>query len=515
MAESDSRLLAKEAQKKGYDVYSEIEIGDNSDVLKKYDEIKKKEGFTLEGATTSTLSKEEKLAEVRKKLGLLSKKQQPKESIKMQYSLEDTAKPMNEYLPQTFKKKRRKKKKSSRTHAIEISNINNNITSSDITMTDIDSSEDHGSRAISEKKDKIIQNLEIQKKQTKAKAYEKAIHKAKINSLALLDDDNIEEDNELYESLKKKRNIGRNNTFALNPSNIASQIKNRRQRIDASTKKEDNINSGVIFSSTSEFVRNIDTTSQKEKRKDIISPSIKEEKQENIVNNEKQIENLKDDSMDIDGDEITQKEDPITIEDEPLVSEGIGATLKYIQKTGDVDLLKTDGLIAGRRTDAILSEDPDDPAPDINLNHYDKYGRVLTIKERFREMSHQFHGRGPSLNKKEKQLRKLHQELRIPENTSDTTSIGRNNETKTKKRKNIVYNAKATELAGPTGQLFKPKPEELNAYKDISQSKSSTAATKRTNTGKIEFALSAGQKRKNIDGYSNDSNPSPKKRAKR
>ena len=31
--------------------------------------------------------------------------------------------------------------------------------------------------------------------------YEKAIHKAKINSLALLDDDNIEEDNELYESL--------------------------------------------------------------------------------------------------------------------------------------------------------------------------------------------------------------------------------------------------------------------------------------------------------------------------
>ena len=57
-------------------------------------------------------------------------------------------------------------------------------------------------------------------------------------------------------------------------------------------------------------------------------------------------------------------------------------------------------------------------------------------------------------------------------------------------------------IEGPDQVFNKPNPEELNANRDISQSK---AAMKRTNKGAL-----SGQKRKNID----DSNDPPKKRSK-
>ena len=114
MAESDKWTLGQEATKKGYNVYEEIEKGDKTDVLKKYDELQGKTGFRLDGAVTSSLTKEERLAEVRRKLGgsLLTKK--PPQSEAVSYSLEGTAQVASEYLPQTFKKKRRKKASSSR-----------------------------------------------------------------------------------------------------------------------------------------------------------------------------------------------------------------------------------------------------------------------------------------------------------------------------------------------------------------------------------------------------------------
>ena len=170
MAEVDRLNFHKEAAKKGYNVYDEIETGDHTHVLKKYDEPTfRKEGFRLEGENTSTLSKEERLAEVRKKLGSVFKKSAtPAEPVKAQYSLNDEAKPMGEFLPQTFKKKRRKKKvKSSRTQT-SMSDLDVQPTPAPVPGMLAENDTDHGSRNTAST-EAARKNQIAAKKDTKAK----------------------------------------------------------------------------------------------------------------------------------------------------------------------------------------------------------------------------------------------------------------------------------------------------------------------------------------------------------
>lgn len=48
----------------------------------------------------------------------------------------------------------------------------------------------------------------------------------------------------------------------------------------------------------------------------------------------------------------------------------------------------------------------------IKLEYVDEFGRELTPKEAFRQLSYKFHGKGPGKAKQEKRLRKYIQELR-------------------------------------------------------------------------------------------------------
>uniref|UniRef100_A0A1A9VS64 Uncharacterized protein n=1 Tax=Glossina austeni TaxID=7395 RepID=A0A1A9VS64_GLOAU len=48
--------------------------------------------------------------------------------------------------------------------------------------------------------------------------------------------------------------------------------------------------------------------------------------------------------------------------------------------------------------------------PNIKLEYIDDNGRILSLKETFRYLSHKFHGKGPGKNKIEKCLKKMEQE---------------------------------------------------------------------------------------------------------
>jgi len=61
----------------------------------------------------------------------------------------------------------------------------------------------------------------------------------------------------------------------------------------------------------------------------------------------------------------------------------------------------------GRKNDKLTDVDNRDPAPNLRLDYLDEYGRVLTPKEAFRQMSHKFHGKKPGKNKQEKQIKQL------------------------------------------------------------------------------------------------------------
>lgn len=54
----------------------------------------------------------------------------------------------------------------------------------------------------------------------------------------------------------------------------------------------------------------------------------------------------------------------------------MGATLQFLRQRGTADLEET---YAGRQNDKKL--DPNDPAPNIKLEHVDQFGRKMTPKQ--------------------------------------------------------------------------------------------------------------------------------------
>jgi U4/U6.U5 tri-snRNP-associated protein 1 len=50
--------------------------------------------------------------------------------------------------------------------------------------------------------------------------------------------------------------------------------------------------------------------------------------------------------------------------------------------------------------------------PDVKLEYHDEFGRTMTPKEAFKELSHQFHGKGSGKGKTEKRLKKIEDEKR-------------------------------------------------------------------------------------------------------
>jgi U4/U6.U5 tri-snRNP-associated protein 1 len=60
--------------------------------------------------------------------------------------------------------------------------------------------------------------------------------------------------------------------------------------------------------------------------------------------------------------------------------------------------------------------------PDVQLNYVDKFGRHMTSKEAFKQLSHQFHGKGSGNTKTKKQLDKIEAEKKkLAEHTLETT----------------------------------------------------------------------------------------------
>ncbi|KAJ1655664.1 hypothetical protein IWQ61_004627 [Dispira simplex] len=61
--------------------------------------------------------------------------------------------------------------------------------------------------------------------------------------------------------------------------------------------------------------------------------------------------------------------------------------------------------------------------PDVRLEYTDEYGQILSTKEAFKHMSHKFHGNQSGKNKTEKRLRKLEQERKILATGSGDTPL--------------------------------------------------------------------------------------------
>lgn len=62
--------------------------------------------------------------------------------------------------------------------------------------------------------------------------------------------------------------------------------------------------------------------------------------------------------------------------------------------------------------------------PVVNIEYHDEFGRTLTQKEAFRQLSHKFHGKTSGKLKTEKRLKKLEEELKLQQMSSTDTPLG-------------------------------------------------------------------------------------------
>lgn len=113
---------------------------------------------------------------------------------------------------------------------------------------------------------------------------------------------------------------------------------------------------------------------------------------------------------DEDDDELEQaEEEDADVDDEqlafvhrqPLASKGMAATLALLKGSGE---LKKSDELAGRAKDE-RQHDPSSGDMGVKLEYRDEFGRKLTQKEAFRQLSYRFHGYGPGKKKSEKRLK--------------------------------------------------------------------------------------------------------------
>lgn len=91
------------------------------------------------------------------------------------------------------------------------------------------------------------------------------------------------------------------------------------------------------------------------------------------------------------------------LQQKPIASKGLAATLALLKSSGD---LKTREELAGRTKD-VRDIDPSSDEFGVKLEYRDEFGRKLTQKEAFRQLSYRFHGFGPQQKKQEKRLKAL------------------------------------------------------------------------------------------------------------
>jgi len=117
--------------------------------------------------------------------------------------------------------------------------------------------------------------------------------------------------------------------------------------------------------------------------------------------------------------EAPKRKSAATVTSEPLVSCGMAATMALLSRSGE---LKNKVAFAGRSKDEQMEVMK--VSKNVTIEYKDEWGRLLTPKEAFRQLSYKFHGRKPGRKKQDKILRKLREDLHVNSGEMNDTPLG-------------------------------------------------------------------------------------------
>merc|ERR1712166_1317413 len=311
------------------------------------------------------------------------------QAIKEQYTEDEVA----AFKKPGDKKMRKKKKMRTKTETIEW----------DVQPESGQISKDHGSRDSSTKAK--AEALSIQAKlAAKQSSYTKALSKAYENSQKLVDgDDECEEEyDELSTALERARRL---------------ELAKKSQKTDLKDfmvkpkDKKDAADDALVLTGTIEFCRGI---TQDEAPKQAAVAVDESEPTQEEADEEMQVAEDKDEDSDDDDDG--------NFVGERNLGRGLGGALEMIRNRGS--LKDSVEMVLGRNEDekSLQVNDADDRVAldaegkklsKFRLEYRDKFGRLLSQKEAFRQLSYGFHGKGPGKSKIEARQRKIAEQQRV------------------------------------------------------------------------------------------------------
>ncbi|KAI3883313.1 hypothetical protein MKW92_031574 [Papaver armeniacum] len=283
--------------------------------------------------------------------------------------------------------------------------------------------------------------------QKRSDAYQSAIAKAaeasealrleQVSIVPVVEDENPvfgDEDDELYKSLEKARNL------ALKERNAASGAQAVSSAITASNKlaesqtpsTEEAEDDKVVFTEVEEFVwgLQLDEEAGKPEGEDVF---MEEDEINDAKSSNQEIKDVETGGWtevnDANEDErLTNEEKEETVPDatihEVAVGKGLSATLQLLKERGTLkDTVEWGGRNMDKKRSKLVGIYDNDGSKEIQIIRRDEFGRIMTPKEAFRNISHKFHGKGPGKMKQEKRQKQYQEEMKLKQmKNSDTPS---------------------------------------------------------------------------------------------
>lgn len=183
---------------------------------------------------------------------------------------------------------------------------------------------------------------------------------------------------------------------------------------------------GVVVSQVTEFVKNVKNEDENDEDRMKFLPfatAVKEEPVDDTARRSSvqepplslsKVTESTNDNDDVDDNESKDENEgtsknAIFGTEEPLYSEGLGATLKLLQQKGGIEKVEREmEYQIGRSKDGEFQRNK--KGDHIILEYTDEDGNALKPKEAFRQLSHIFHGRNPNKKKMAKFQKKIQEE---------------------------------------------------------------------------------------------------------
>lgn len=232
-------------------------------------------------------------------------------------------------------------------------------------------------------------------------------------------DQNLEDDD--YGARKTLELIEKQKLFAnikSTASSVQIESKDDIDDIDMEGRRKDG---KLIFSSTIEFTSRLQGLLTDKAREDAERSMLERSKSNKIdtIETLPDVMDVQDDERNIEFDNDDMEEGSSVVEnlhddpndsqlgfihEQPIIANSTAAALQLLKRSGE---LKWQEKLAGRSKDSrdIAVPESQIPLDKVKLEYRDEYGRNLTKKEAFRQLSYKFHGQEPGKKKKEKRLK--------------------------------------------------------------------------------------------------------------